>query len=289
MEGNNISQNVFNSINDIFSKIFNSIDENIYNILDDITFINSDIIENSKIKQIIGINSSEGILLICNALILGTILYYSINYLISHLTLSKVQPVSQFIFRLIIFAIIMNTSIWVCMQIIDIISIITNAIRQIGEDLFKESICFSNFIEIINEKIYLEEDLNLFSFNGVIKSFVTFGFVSLIFSNALRYIMIQVFIIISPFSFITLINTKTECFFKKWITSFLALLIEQILISVILILAFSMEKSIDENIVKILYVGIIYGLTKSNIFMNQLIGGISTTVNIGINSMKTLK
>lgn len=289
MEGNNISQNVFNSINDIFSKIFNSIDENIYNILDDITFINSDIIENSKIKQIIGNNSSEGILLICNALILGTILYYSINYLISHLTLSKVQPVSQFIFRLIIFAIIMNTSIWVCMQIIDIISIITNAIRQIGEDLFKESICFSNFIEIINEKIYLEEDLNLFSFNGVIKSFVTFGFVSLIFSNALRYIMIQVFIIISPFSFITLINTKTECFFKKWITSFLALLIEQILISVILILAFSMEKSIDENIVKILYVGIIYGLTKSNIFMNQLIGGISTTVNIGINSMKTLK
>ena len=289
MEGNNISQNVFNSINDIFSKIFNSIDENIYNILDDITFINSDIIENSKIKQIIGNNSSEGILLICNALILGTILYYSINYLISHLTLSKVQPISQFIFRLIIFAIIMNTSIWVCMQIIDIISIITNAIRQIGEDLFKESICFSNFIEIINEKIYLEEDLNLFSFNGVIKSFVTFGFVSLIFSNALRYIMIQVFIIISPFSFITLINTKTECFFKKWITSFLALLIEQILISVILILAFSMEKSIDENIVKILYVGIIYGLTKSNIFMNQLIGGISTTVNIGINSMKTLK
>ena len=289
MEGNNISQNVFNSINDIFSKIFNSIDENIYNILDDITFINSDIIENSKIKQIIGNNSSEGILLICNALILGTILYYSINYLISHLTLSKTQPVSQFIFRLIIFAIIMNTSIWVCMQIIDIISIITNAIRQIGEDLFKESICFSNFIEIVNKKIYLEEDLNLFSFNGVIKSFVTFGFVSLIFSNALRYIMIQVFIIISPFSFITLINTKTEWFFKKWITSFLALLIEQILISVILILAFSMEKSIDENIVKILYVGIIYGLTKSNIFMNQLIGGISTTVNTGINSIKTLK
>jgi len=289
LEGNNISQNVFNSINDIFSKIFNSIDENIYNILDDITFINSDIIENSKIKQIIGNNSSEGILLICNALILGTILYYSINYLISHLTLSKTQPVSQFIFRLIIFAIIMNTSIWVCMQIIDIISIITNAIRQIGEDLFKESICFSNFIEIVNKKIYLEEDLNLFSFNGVIKSFVTFGFVSLIFSNALRYIMIQVFIIISPFSFITLINTKTEWFFKKWITSFLALLIEQILISVILILAFSMEKSIDENIVKILYVGIIYGLTKSNIFMNQLIGGISTTVNTGINSIKTLK
>ena len=101
MEENNISQNVFNSINDVFSKIFYSIDENIYNTLDDITFINSEIIENSKIKQIIGGNSSEGILLVCNALILGIVLYYSINYLISHLTLSRVEKPSQFIFKLI--------------------------------------------------------------------------------------------------------------------------------------------------------------------------------------------
>ena len=289
MEENNISQNVFNSINDVFSKIFYSIDENIYNTLDDITFINLEIIENSKINKIIGNNSSEGILLICNALILGIVLYYSINYLISHLTLSRVEKPSQFIFKLIIFSILMNGSIWICIQIVDIVSIVTNSIRQIGESLFKESICFSNFIKIINEKIYVEEHLNIFSFDGVIKSFITFGFMNLIFSNSLRYIMIQVFIIISPFGFMCLISGKTEYFFKRWVICFLSLLIEQILISVILILAFSLEKNMDDIIVKLLYVGIIYALIKANTYMNQIFGGISTMITSGINTMKTIK
>ena len=289
MEENNISQNVFNSINDVLAKIFYSIDENIYNTLDDITFINLEIIENSKINKIIGNNSSEGILLICNALILGIVLYYSINYLISHLTLSRVEKPSQFIFKLIIFSILMNGSIWICMQIVDIVSIVTNSIRQIGESLFKESICFSNFIEIINEKIYVEENLNIFSFDGVIKSFVTVGFMNLIFSNSLRYIMIQVFIIISPFGFMCLISGKTEYFFKRWLICFLSLLVEQILISVILILAFSLEKNIDDIIVKLLYVGIIYALIKANTYMNQIFGGISTMITSGINTMKTIK
>ena len=289
MEENNISQNVFNSINDIFSKIFYSIDENIYNTLDDITFINLEIIENSKIKQIIGSNSTEGILLVCNALILGIVLYYSINFLISHLTLSRVETPSQFIFKLIIFSILMNGSIWICMQIVDIVSIVTNSIRQIGESLFKESICFSSFIEIINEKVYVEENLNIFSFDGIIKSFVTFGFMNLIFSNSLRYIMIQVFIIISPFGFMCLISEKTQYFFKRWFICFLSLLIEQILISVVLILAFALEKNIGDTIVKLLYVGIIYALIKANSYMNQIFGGISTMVSSGINTMKTIK
>lgn len=290
MESNTISQNVFNSINDVFSKIFYSIDENIYKTLDDITFINSDIIENSKIKSIIGDNSSEGILLICNALIFGIILYYSTNYLISHLTLSKVEHPGQFIFKLIIFAIIMNSSIWICIQIIEIVSTITNAVRQIGESLFNESVCFSNFIEVINEKIYVsEEDLNLFSFDGVIKSFMTFGFMNLIFSNALRYIMIQVFLILSPFAFICLITERTEWIFKKWFRAFLSLLLEQILISVILILAFSFKDNINDIIVKLLYLGIIYALIKANIYMNQIFGGVSTSVGSTSNFTKTIK
>ena len=289
MESNNISQNVFNSINDIFSKIFSSIDENIYYILDDITFINKDLVENYKLNKIIGNNNSEGILLICNALILGVILYYSINYLISHLTLSKVEQPTQFIFRLIIFSILMNYSVWICTWIIEIVSIITNIIRQIGESLFNESICFSKFIELINEKIYIEENLNLFSFDGVIKSFISFGFINLIFSNALRYIMVQVLLILSPFAFLCLINQKTEWIFKKWILIFLTLLLEQILISVILVLAFSFEKMLNKEIVKLLYVGILYGLIKANSFMSQIFGGISTTVGTGINTMKTIK
>ena len=42
--------------------------------------------------------------------------------------------------------------------------------------------------------------------------------------------MVQVFVIISPFAFLCLINNKTEWFFKVWIKTFLSLILEQILI-----------------------------------------------------------
>ena len=68
----------------------------------------------------------HGILLICNSLIFGFVLYYSINYLISHLTYSKIDSPKQFIFKTIIFVSFMNSSFWICEQIINIISIINN-------------------------------------------------------------------------------------------------------------------------------------------------------------------
>ena len=229
-------------------------------------------------------------MVVCNALVFGILIYYSLNYLLSHLTFSKVQNPMQFIFKLIIFGIFMNNALWLCNQIIEINSFITDAIRTIGGKLFNEDICFSNFIILINEKIYLQSDtLNLFSFDGIIKSFTTIGFINLVFTNALRYVMIQVFVIISPFAFLSLASIKTEKFFTRWIQIFLSLLIEQILIAIILILAFSFEKMLNKSIIKLIYVGILYSLMRANTYMNQIFGGITTTINSGLSSIKNLK
>ena len=85
MEGNiNLSQELFKSLNDFFSLIFSSIDNSLYTILDKIVFINPDILNNSYFQQLIGSSSNEGIILICNSLVLGFIIYYAINYLFSH-------------------------------------------------------------------------------------------------------------------------------------------------------------------------------------------------------------
>ena len=78
-------------------------------------------------------------------------------------------------------------------------------------------------------------------------------------------------------------------YFKKWLISFLSLLLEQILISVILILSFSFEKNLDQTYLKILYIGILNALSKSNYNKNQIIGGISTTVHSGISNFKKVK
>ena len=85
----NITQIIIETINTILQNLFSSIDNNLYEILDDIIFINQDIISDSFFEKILGANSHNGIILICNSLLFGFILYYSIKYLFSHLSFIK--------------------------------------------------------------------------------------------------------------------------------------------------------------------------------------------------------
>ena len=266
-------------INELFGNIFSSIDNSIYELLDKITFIDSSIIDNTSFSKLFGDKSTEGILLICNALILGIIIFYATNYLFSHLTYSKIQTPSQFIFKCVIFIGIMNESLWICSQIINIISLISSSIQYIGEQILGEEISFMNFIEKINDTIYTSSFiLSITSFEGIIKSVTSIGFITLIFSYALRYIMIQVFVLLSPFVFLCLINDRTEWIFKSWIKAFISLLLEQILIALILLLAFSMEFTSNDTLSQIIYIGIIYALMKANTYMYMLFGGITTSI-----------
>ena len=242
MENFNLVDNIRNSLNEIFSSLFSSIDNNIYSLLDNLIFITSKITNESAIKKILGENVNDGILLICNSLVLGFIIYYSANFLFSHLTYSPVQQPSQFIFKCIIFIALMNSSLWICNQIIDIISIITQIIQSIGKSSFGQEISFSNLIDKINSSLYLKDmSFTLFSFDGIIKSFTSFGLINLLFTYSLRYIMLQIFIILSPFAFLCLISESTSWFFNSWLKSFLSLLLIQILIAIILSISFSLN------------------------------------------------
>ena len=74
----NITQIIIDTINTIFETLFSSIDNNLYNILDDITFIKSNIIYDKNFENIFGSSTSDGLLLIANSFLLGFLLYYSI-------------------------------------------------------------------------------------------------------------------------------------------------------------------------------------------------------------------
>lgn len=285
-EQTNFTQIILESINELFSMIFSSIDNTIYSSLDSLTFINSNILSDGNFQKILGQSANDGILLVCNSLILGFIIYYSINYLISHLIYSKIDSPKQFVFKCIIFIAIMNSSLWVCSEIINLISIITNIISDLSLSLFGNETTFSNFINTINQNIYSSNDgFNLISFDGIVKSFISFGLINLIFTYSLRYIMILIFSLISPFAFLSLITNSSEWFFKVWIKSFLSLLLVQILIALILLLAFSIPLDNNSNIYKFLYIGIIYALTKANSYMKELFGGITYNVSTSLSSL----
>lgn len=284
----NLTESLIESINNIFSNIFSSVDNEIYEILDKITFIDKKIIQDNNFIKLFGNNSSNGILLICNSLVLGIFLFYLINYLFSHITYTKIQPPVAFIFKAIIFIALMNSSLWICEQILNIVSLISGSICELGEEIFGEEISFVNFITKINNKIYTskENGLNAISFDGIIKSFTTFGFMNLIFSYSLRYIMIKAFILLVPFGFLCEIFEKTSWIFKSLMKSFISLLLEQVLISLVLVLAFSFKFSILDNLSKILYIGIIYSLMKANTYMYMIFGGITTSISNNIGMIK---
>lgn len=289
LEEQNLTQIIKNTINSIFGDLFSSIDNNLYSILDDITFINSDILSDKYFQNIFGTSSSNGILLIANSLITGFILYYAINLLFSHYSYSEVQKPSQYIFRVLIFVILMNSSYFICEQIINLNSNISLAIRQIGENVFNKEICFNSLINELNKIVIIEgNSFNIFSLDGIIKSFITIGLFNLVFNYSLRYIMLKVFLLICPFAILSLINKNTIWIFKSWVRITLSLLFFQIFISLILLIIFSINYS-NDLFSKLLYIGGIYSLIKANQFLKEFMGGLSTNINNNFSGLRLFK
>lgn len=213
-------------------------------------------------------------------------IYYGFSLLFSYLTFSQIQRPSQFIFKLILCVIFLNSSSAVCYVLIFIFSSISLAIRNIGEHIFNINICFSTLIEKLN-LLNQTEGFNLFTFDGLIKSLLSFGFLNLTLSYALRYIMVKVLILISPFAILSLSIDKFSWIFKSWLKLFLSTLFLQILVSVILLITFSLRTDIALSS-QLLYLGSIYALIKANSFIKDFMGGLSTDININFSNLKSL-
>lgn len=277
---------ITNTINTIFSNLFSSIDTTLYSLLDDLVFLTSDFMQNSYFEKLLG-SPTEGMIAIGNALIIGFVIYYAIHLMLSYLTLSQSQKPSQFLLKIIIFGIAMNSTSFLCEQLLSLNSTLSLAIREIGESIFSKQICFASFIEEINHTLQLGTDFNLFSFDGLLKSFISFGLLNLVFSYSLRYILIKVFVLLAPFAILCLATDHSVWFFKAWLRTFLSLLFLQILISIILLICFSIDFSSNDLFTKLLFLGSVFALTKANSIVREFIGGISTDVQTGLSSMKT--
>ena len=290
MNENNITQIIIDTINTILGNLFSSIDNNLYSILDDITFINSDILKDKNFENIFGTSTSNGILLIANSLLLGFLLYFAIKYLISHFTFSNVEQPHSFLIKLIICGICMNFSYFLLTYFLDIFSNITLAIRNLGETLFNKEICFSELILTINSNISVNTtSVDVFSLDGLIKSILSFSLLNLVFSYSFRYILIKVFVLIAPFAILSNSLNSTSWFFKSWIKNLFSLLFIQIIVSIILLILFSMSFSSGNLAIKFIYVGGLFALIKANSFVRDLVGGVSTTISQNVHNFSKIK
>ena len=155
---------------------------------------------------------------------------------------------------------------------------------------FNKEICFSELINIINTNVAVDTNsLNIFSVDGLIKSTLSLSLLSLVFSYSLRYIMIKVFVLLAPFAFISLSLDSTSWFFKSWLKNLFSLLFIQIIVSLVLLILFSLDYSATNLFNKFVYVGGIYALIRANTFVRQFIGGISTNVSQSVKSLTNIK
>lgn len=285
-----ITQIIIDTINNIFETLFSSIDNNLYSILDDITFINSDILQDKNFENLFGTSASNGILLIANSFLLGFILYYAAKYLLAHFTFTQTEAPFSFITKLILFGIAMNFSFFIIQLIIELNSNVSLAIRSLGETLFHKDICFSELITTINTNIAIDTNsLNIFSLDGLIKGTLSISLLNLVFSYSLRYILIKVFVLLSPFAFLSLTLNKTNWFFKTWFRNLFSLLFIQIIVSIVLLILFSMDYSSTNLFSKFIYVGGIYALIKTNSLVRDFIGGVSTEISQSVKNFVGFK
>ncbi|MCL2382806.1 MAG: hypothetical protein FWC79_01185 [Oscillospiraceae bacterium] len=279
---------ITHTINVLFSNLFSSIDNSLYSILDDLVFVSTDIIDHPHLGDIIG-NNISGIILVANSLVIAFLIYYSITYLLSHFTFSQVQNPYQFIFRLLLCVIFINFSYSICYALIFSTSTLSLAIRSIGENLFDTEIGFSSIIQNVNTVIFLEHNaFNIFSIDGLLKGFISIGLLNLLLSYALRYVIILVFILISPFAFLSLILTDSSWIFKSWLKIFLFLLMLQVFVSLILLVCFSISATSSDMFSRLIYIGSIYALMKANNYLRDFMIGLGTDISMGVNSIKSM-
>ena len=216
-------------------------------------------------------------------------MYYACFLLLSKFTFSQIQNPVQFVIKLFLCAVAINSSIYIVEQFITLFSNISLAIREVGESVFNENICLSTFIQKFNSSVYVNgTTLNIFSLDGLMKGFVSIGLLSLAISYSIRYILIKVFIIFSPFAFICLINNNTSWVFKSWIKLLLSLLSLQILVSLILLVSFSIKFKNTDMFSKFVYMGSVYALIRANSFIKDFMGGLSTDVSMSFSGIKSL-
>lgn len=282
-----IVNNIINAINTIFDNLFTSIDSSLYKQLDNLVFIDSNILNDKFFNKIFGTSASNGILLVANSLLIGIIVYFSIKLLMSNFTSNRIESPTQFIFKMMIYGIFMNGSFFVIEQILNINSDICLAIRSIGEDIFHQDINFSNLIETMGSSI--TEGKDIFSMDGLIKGTFMVSLVSLVFSYALRYVMIKIFVMITPFAFLSLMTEGTSWFFKSWCRNIFSLLFIQIIVDIVLLILFSMDFDNGNLLSKLIYVGGIYALIRANSIAREFAGGISTNVQANFNMLKSLQ
>lgn len=286
----NILSTVIEIIDSLCSNLFSSIDKNIFPLLDELVFIDKQILNTGdKMNKLLSTSPTKGILLLANTLFTAFVLYYVVRLIISQLTGANIESPPKFFMRAFLSGVCANFSIQICSFMISSINLISTFFCALGKNIFGTQISFVTLISMISDSS--TSSFSVFSLDGILTGMLSISSFALIISFAFRYIVIKVLILLSPFAILCLSNSSTEGFFKSWFKSFASLLILQVVISVIMLIPYALINENSSTLFnKTLLVGSIIALLKSNQLIKEIIGGIGINTNFqsGIAGIKSM-
>lgn len=262
-------QYIINNLNIIAEKLFQSVENQVFKVLDDIVLIGTDFLKVEPLKNIFFENKVNGLIIIANSLILFFLIYYVLLNLISMYNGNKIPNMYTFIIRIIFVTLLVNSSYYICKQILNIFELFTNSIDIFAKDIANQEISFQNLKEVI---ISINDFMNsdLLSLNGIIKGMISFGALSVLINFSIRYVTVIFLLIISPFAFVSLASDISSEVFKTWMKLLCTNLFIQIIVKLLILIPL-VYKNTNSTMYKIILVGTIYLIYKVNNFTKEIL------------------
>lgn len=288
MNYDNVATVVSNSLSTLINNLLTSVDNGVFSVLDELAFVNSSSISDKYFQSFF--TKSFSLVSLCQALLFAFLLYYIISYFLSLFTCSSFQRPLSFICKLFISALLIKFSFEICEKILDFFYLLTDILREIGVSIFSVKLSFSLLYKKITDLFLTSqpEIFQFFSFDGILKSCISFGFINLLFTYSIRFIFIKILVLISPFAFLTLALDQSTWIFKIWFKNFIGQLFTQLFICVILLIMFSFSTVSNPVIVKLLYIAAIVCLIKASSFVKDFTSGFTSDISSSVSSIKSL-
>lgn len=288
MQYENFPEIASNLISSLINSLLTSLDSNVFSVLDELAFIKADSISDTYFNSFF--TKQFNIITLSEALLFGFLLYYAISYLFSFLTCSHFQKPLSFVSRLFFSALLIHFSLPICEKILDFFYLITSILRTLGSYIFPFELSFSILYDKISKLFFSDLTLpfKFFSFDGILKSFLSFGFVNLLFTYAVRFIFIKILVLLSPIAFLSLCLDQSTWIFKVWMKNFISQLFTQIIICVILLVIYSLDTFSNPTIVKLLYIASVVCLMKASSFVKDFSSGFTSDISSSFSSIKNM-
>ena len=270
------AQDIINNFTVILEKLFKSVENQVFEVLDEIILIGPDILKSEPLKYIFFENKVNGLIIIANSFLLFFFIYYVLSNLISMYNGKNIPNMYSFIIRILLVAILVNCSYFICNQILEIFELFSESVEMFTKEICKQEINFVNLKEaIISLEDFMQSDV--LSLDGIMKGVLSFGALSILIQFSIRYVTIIFLLMISPFAFVSLMSDLTQEFFKTWMKLFVTNLLVQVVVKLLILIPL-LYKHTNHTMYKIILVGSIYLIYKTNQFVKELFAKFSSDV-----------